>query len=314
MVQQQAISGYQPSQYGGQPHARPTHNKEEYGGPGLPYQYHNHTARSMQDTVQSKEFVSTNKRGRGGRGGSSRGRDDMTGYNSVPRGGHNAGVPPQRNATHVYQPRHNSGGMAGPGGVNPVEPVPMPRPEPPRPAPEFNMKANDFPSLPGVPDTAPAAEPSRFLDVVKGTSKVKLDDDQETIPDDFIQDDCDEAKSLVPADAEPASSVSPRPRSKNSSVSETPVVSIERSGMSPTDAMSPGPVSGGNDGLISPPLVNGETKPAMTSSKSGNEREGGSISPRQQSLVSRMSKESDSLPILKNFLGLKRVKLRYFFK
>merc|ERR1712098_923952 len=99
-----------------------------------------------------------------------------------------------------------------------------------------------------------------------------------------IQDDCDEAKSLVPADAEPASSVSPRPRSKNSSVSETPVVSIERSGMSPTDAMSPGPVSGGNDGLISPPLVNGETKPVMTSSKSGNEREGGSISPRQQSL------------------------------
>ena len=54
------------------------------------------------------------------------------------------------------------------------------------------MTANDFPSLPGVADPAPSAEPSRFLDIVKGTSKMKLDDDQETLPDDFIQDDCGE--------------------------------------------------------------------------------------------------------------------------
>merc|ERR1712106_374788 len=66
-----------------------------------PYQYHHnaHTPRSITDNIQSKEYVANNKRGRGGRGGSNRGRDDMTGYNSVPRGGHNAtpqGAPPQR--------------------------------------------------------------------------------------------------------------------------------------------------------------------------------------------------------------------------
>ena len=134
------------------------------------------------------------------------------------------------------------------------------------------MKANDLPSLPGVQDPTPASEPSRFLDVVKGTAKMKLDDDQETLPDDFLQDDVDEPRSVVTENAsEAASSVSPRPRSKNSSVSETPVVSVERSGMSPTD---PGVVE---DGLVSPPLVNGDVK---------NERDSGSISPRQQSLVS----------------------------
>ena len=44
--------------------------------------------------------------------------------------------------------------------------------------------------MPGVPDTD--SEPSRFLDAVIGPSEVKLDDDQETIPDDFMTDDCDE--------------------------------------------------------------------------------------------------------------------------
>ena len=301
LVQQQPISGYQPSQYG---HAQPAASRHpgpaqhsqkteaEYGGGGLPgYQYH--TARSMQDTVQSKEFVSSNKRGRGGRGGSSRGRDDMSGYNSVPRGGHGGGSagPPQRNTTHVYgghphphQPRHNSGGVAGQG-VSPAEQgaVQQPRPEPPRPAPEFNMKANDFPSLPGVPDPAPAAEPSRFLDVVKGTAKMKLDDDQETIPDDFIQEDCDESRSLgLEAAAEPASSVSPRPRSKNPSVSETPVVSVERAALSPVEAASPG------QDPPAPPMVNGEVKVggAKAGPPSSQERDSGSVSPRQQSLVS----------------------------
>ena len=293
MVQQQpGLSGYQPSHTGGfQPrHTAPQHQKTEGDyGQGIAYPYHNAgAARSMQDTVQSKEFVSTNKRGRGGRGGSSRGRDDsMGGYNSMPRGGHSGGPggPPQRNASHVYQ-RHNSGGAGpgGPGGVNLAEAVPPPRPEPPRPAPEFNMKANDFPSLPGVPDPAPAAEPSRFLDVVKGTSKMKLDDDQDTLPDDFIQDDCsDEVRAPGNEAAVEAASVSPKPRSKNPSVSETPVVSIERQSLSPSEDVTSQP----HEGLVSPPLVNGEVKTA--SGKGGqaiNERDSGSISPRQQSLVS----------------------------
>ena len=289
MVQHQpALPGYQPSHTGGyQPrHAAPQHQKVEGDyGQSIGYQYHNaHAARSMQDTLQSKEFVSTNKRGRGGRGGSSRGRDDsMGGYNSVPRGGHAGGPggPPQRNATHVYQPRHNSGGAPGVG-VNPTEPVPQPRPEPPRPAPDFKMTANDFPSLPGVADPAPSAEPSRFLDIVKGTSKMKLDDDQETIPDDFIQDDCgDEVRSPAVEATVEAASVSPRPRSKNPSVSETPVVSVERQTLSPSEEVT------SHEGLVSPPLTNGEAK--TPSGKGGqviNERDSGSISPRQQSLVS----------------------------
>ena len=58
--------------------------------------------------------------------------------------------------------------------------------------------------------------------------------------------DEEESKSLVPADAEPDSSGSSRPRSKNSSVSENQEVSFECSGMSPINAMSSGLVSGGN--------------------------------------------------------------------
>ena len=112
---------------------------------------------------------------------------------------------------------------------------------------------------------------------------MKLDDDQETIPDDFIQEDCDESRSLgVETPAEPASSVSPRPRSKNPSVSETPVVSVERAALSPVEAASPG------QDPPAPPLVNGEVK--VGGGKAGpptsQERDSGSVSPRQQSLVS----------------------------
>ena len=150
------------------------------------------------------------------------------------------------------------------------------------------MKANDFPSLPGVADPAPAADHNRFLDVVKGTAKMKLEDDQETLPDDFIHDDVEESRNLgVEAISEPtAVSPSRDPRSKNSSVSEqTPVVSIERSGGLP---LSPDAVSPAHDGLISPPLVNGETGGGkVTAVTKTNDRDSGSISPRQQSLVRR---------------------------
>jgi len=286
---------YQPSQYNTQTHThqRPVsaqQTKDEYVP--TPYQYHQnaHTPRSMSDSIQSKEFVASHKRGgRGGRGGSNRGREDLSGYNSVPRGGHNivpAGAPPQRNSAHVYQPRHNSGGA--PGQVVPVEPLPQPRPEPPRPAPEFNMKTNDFPALPGAPDPTPSNEPSRFLDVVKGTAKMKLEDDQETIPDEIVGDEYEEPKILVPEHSEPTvASVSPKPRSKSSSVSEAPIVSVDKSVNQANEVVSPIAI----DSPTSPPLVNGDTKTVtgktnvpVVSINPTSERESGSISPRQQSL------------------------------
>jgi len=286
---------YQPSQYSA-PHSHAprqvpaqTVKDADYAAP---YQYHHnaHTPRSITDNIQSKEFVANNKRGRGGRGGSNRGRDDMTGYNSVPRGGHNVapqGAPPQRNTAHVYQPRHNSGGA--PGQVVPVEPAPQPRPDPPRPAPEFNMKTNDFPALPGAPDHTPSNEPSRFLDVVKGTAKMKLDDDQDTIPDDMNPEEYEEPRALVPEPVtEPANtSVSPKPRSKSSSVSEPPIVSVDKAGIPAPDVTSPL----ATDSPAQTPLVNGEVKAVVgktsvpvVSINPGPERESGSISPRQQSL------------------------------
>jgi len=292
---------FQPSQYNPAhshaPRPAPAQPVKEADYSQAPYQYHHnaHTPRSIPDNIQSKEYVNTNKRGRGGRGGSNRGRDDMSSYNSVPRGGHNVapqGAPPQRNTTHVYQPRHNSGGT--PGQVVPVEAIPQPRPEPPRPAPEFNMKTNDFPALPGAPDPTPSNEPSRFLDVVKGTAKMKLDDDQDTIPEDLNPEEYEELRIVPDTVTEAtANTVSPKvPRSKTSSVSETvSQVTVEKGGVPPMSPTSQSPPAGPP---MSPPvpLVNGETVKAVPGKASvpvvsinpTGERESGSISPRQQSL------------------------------
>ena len=54
------------------------------------------------------------------------------------------------------------------------------------------------------------------------------------------------------------------------------------------------PLSPPSDGLVSPPLVNGEIKPGkanvpIVSINTNNDRESGSASPRQQSLVSSTS-------------------------
>lgn len=172
--------------------------------------------------------------------------------------------------------------------------APQPRPEPPRPAPEFNMETNDFPALPGAPAPTPApapvpapasTEPSRFLDVVKGTAKMKLEDDQETIQDDLTNSEYEDGpRSIVDHASDNATIASSKPRSKSSSVSETPVVSVEKS----CDGEE---VSG-------TPLLNGELK-SMTKSPGGgagggvpvvsintntDRGDGGSISPRQHSL------------------------------
>jgi len=264
---------------------------------GQPYQpyHHQHQPRNLPDAIQSKEYV--NKRGRGGRGGSSRGgRDDMSGgYNSSSRGAHTAGAPPggapARNVVY-HQGRHNSGG--GPGGVIPGPQdvtAPQPRPEPPRPAPEFNMETNDFPALPGAPAPPPAADPTRFLDVVKGTAKMKLDDDPETLTEELChslyEDNGQQRASQMPEIGNDSSAVlSPKSRSKSSSVSETPVVSVERSG------------GGGGEEEVAavaaaPPMVNGtdvkmnsKSSVPVVSINANTDRESGSISPRQQSLDS----------------------------
>lgn len=110
---------------------------------------------------------------------------------------------------------------------------------------------------------------------------MKLDDDQEAgeLPDDVISDEVEPETALEQQDSV---SVSPKPRSKQSSVSEssgvTPVVSVER------------PLSPPIDGLVSPPLVNGEAggRPGksvpVVSINANNDRDSGSVSPRQQSL------------------------------
>ena len=150
------------------------------------------------------------------------------------------------------------------------------------------MKTNDFPALPGAPDPTPSNEPSRFLDVVKGTAKMKLDDDQDTIPDDMNPEDYEEPRALVPEPVtEPANtSVSPKPRSKSSSVSETAVATVDKA---PAPEVS-SPLAADNP--VTPSLVNGEVKAVVgktsvpvVSINPGAERESGSISPRQQSLV-----------------------------
>ena len=161
--------------------------------------------------------------------------------------------------------------------------APQPRPEPPRPAPEFNMETNDFPALPGAPAPPPAADPTRFLDVVKGTAKIKLDDDQETLTEELCNSLYEDGqRASMPEIGNDSSAVlSPKSRSKSSSVSETPVVSVER--------------SGGEEEVVAvaaAPLVNGEVKMNSKSSvpvvsiNANTDRESGSISPRQQSLVS----------------------------
>jgi len=266
--------------------------KEQAEFSTAPYQqYHHHGAPrgSLSEAVPSKDFVITNnKRGGRGRGGSSSrgGREDLsTGYNSVSRGvSHSGSLPagaPARNA--VFHPRNNGGppGQGGPGqGQEPAQA--LPRPEPPRPAPEFNMETNDFPALPGAPDPAPPNEPARFLDVVKGTAKMKLDDDQETLPEDLVTEDYEELRVHNDLPAETVA-VSPKPRSKSSSVSETPVVSVEKGGLDlQSDASA----------ISTVPLVNGEVKagsgkvqvPVVSINSTSSDRESGSISPRQQGL------------------------------
>jgi hypothetical protein len=143
------------------------------------------------------------------------------------------------------------------------------------------METNDFPALPGAPAPPPAADPTRFLDVVKGTAKIKLDDDQETLPEELCNSLYEDGqRASMPEIGNDSAVLSPKSRSKSSSVSETPVVSVERSGVEEEVV------------AVAAPLVNGEVKMNSKSSvpvvsiNANTERESGSVSPRQQSLDS----------------------------
>ena len=117
---------------------------------------------------------------------------------------------------------------------------------------------------------------------------MKLDDDQETLTEELchsLYEDNGQQRASMPEIGNDSSAVlSPKSRSKSSSVSETPVVSVERS------------AGGGEEEVVAVaavPLVNGEVKMNSKSSvpvvsiNANADRESGSVSPRQQSLVSQ---------------------------
>merc|ERR1719209_79569 len=115
---------------------------------------------------------------------------------------------------------------------------------------------------------------------------MKLDDDQETLTEELCHSlyDNGQQRASMPEIVNDSSVVlSPKSRSKSSSVSETPVVSVERSaGVGEEEVVA----------VAAVPLVNGEVKMNSKSSvpvvsiNANTDRESGSVSPRQQSLDS----------------------------
>jgi len=224
---------------------QPAHAKEEAAGPygGAAYQPYHQTPRASMESLPGKDYGAP-RRGKGRGGSRGRGEDYSAG-----RGGGGPVVASSRgpDGRPVYPPRGPAQDPALPAIV---------RVEPPRPAPEFNMKTNDFPALPGASTVAnavprkqielvdPGATPqpwesSRFLDVVKGTAKMKLGEEsdsghntKETSP---VPQDEQEVVSSQPhsneADIEATEVVHQQQksgeRSKSSSLCETPVVSVE---------------------------------------------------------------------------------------
>ena len=132
--------------------------------------------------MQSKDY---SRRGKGREGGGTGGRDN---------GGGRGGGSGRGRSNEEYLPSGRGGGMMGGGGGGPPRgqnfpprnnsgppeaAVPVPRSD--VKPPEFNMKTNDFPALPGSMATGPARgqEDRAFLEVVKGTGKLRLEDGEE---------------------------------------------------------------------------------------------------------------------------------------
>ena len=125
------------------------------------------------------------KSGRGGNGPGGRGRGG--GEEFLPsvggRGGGGGGLSgsgPPRGASS-FTPRGPLQPGEGPGPASAAAQSRVGEPASrPQPAPEFNMMTNDFPALPGSRETGPAKgeEPRGFLEVVKGTAKLRLDDQE----------------------------------------------------------------------------------------------------------------------------------------
>lgn len=210
------------------------------------------------------------RRGKGRGGSRGRGEDYSTGRGSGPVVASSRGP--------VYPPRGPAQDPAAPAIV---------RVDPPRPAPEFNMKTNDFPALPGASTVAnavpkkqvevvdPGATPwesSRFLDVVKGTAKIKIGEESDSghntketspVPQDeqeFVDNEAQDTPEVVNQQQKAGE------RSKSSSLCETPVVSVEV------------------------PLINGEMKQTGKTpqisihNQTHNENTQEQVSPRTQSM------------------------------
>lgn len=115
--------------------------------------------------------------------------------------------------------------------------------------------------------------------MVKGTAKMKMEDDQDMLPDDLGNPEYEDGpRTIGPDHATDNAAIltANTPRSKSSSVSETPVVSVDKAGEA--------------EDIPAVPLVNGDIKSGpktsvpVVSINSSTDRDSGSISPRQHSL------------------------------
>jgi len=197
--------------------------------------------------MSSKDFPRRGKGREGGRGGggsSTRGRSNDE-YMPTGRGGGMMGGPPRQS----FAPRSSNVG----GG--PQEPAPPPPKIETKPPPEFNMKTNDFPALPGSLDTpARRGEEDRaFLAVVKGTGKLRLEDDDVMSGGEEGEGDVEHHAPAAPVvvnnvDESSHKQSNFRSTERSSSVSES-AAAVEEPAAASVDI----------------PLVNGDVKPAVES-------------------------------------------------
>jgi len=288
-----ATPHYQPSQYQPRPQQGPAKELEQ----NQYYQNHQYSSsRPPIDNLQAKDF---SRRGKGREGGGSGGVGGSSGGGTGGRGG---GGSNRGRSNEEYMPGGRGGvGMMGGGGGGgsaggngpprgqnfpqrnatgpPDVAVPVTRSD--VKPPEFNMKTNDFPALPGSRD-APARrgeEDRAFLEVVKGTPKMRLEDGEEV----FSGDEA-EVSSQPPADIPEESShkqsiVRSGERSKSSSVSEVPVPTAA---VEEPVAVVEAPVQTVT-ATTNESLVNGDIKPGKTpvvSINSFNAERDGATSPR----------------------------------
>jgi len=218
--------------------------------------------------MQGKEYGGP-RRGKGRGGSRGRGEDYVGGRGGGVGGG--SIVPlPRAAATQYNTPPRGPQEQPAPAVV---------RVEPPRPAPEFNMKTNDFPALPGAAaaarkqmelmDPATPWESSRFLDIVKGTAKVKLGDESDSGHN-------TKETSPVPPDDQDSADGDIVDNTADTNTCNVLDVSVESTSVESAPTVVNGEVKGSGK----TPLVSINSPVAV----SGNEASSDSTSPRTQSL------------------------------